>query len=1157
MSSNSVNQIISFYKDKGEDGNDIVGDIIIKDTNELFIKIDESSFTTNIADITKSFVNDGYILNRIEGGGVTIERDHDASEHWCALNLEKTTRDTSHKYLFMADFEVSNISDTSDEVEIYVYNLESTEQNSTTVKENKKERYAVISKPSSSYNGWQFAFYVLGNAKLTVYRLLCVDLTKEFGVGNEPDTVEEFYARNPIGVDIFTYNTYETFINNLSYDVECTTPDVGIIFVKKLGEKEKVKEITDKNGQENKVEKELYSIGHFIVDKIKFENGDGKNIEIKLTWNSGNYSGKDTIKFNVLTNNVGKKLSLPLYYRPFYTNAVLLLLPKYMGYYNEDENQHWYGFSCEEIFTDRMNPQDGGKKSDCYGRLFYSISNGCSMVEQIDNNNNLYKLNNVSLSYRDRFDNEGGTFTIENPFRCYSEMESVDSSNTGATSFGDTTQLSRMMMYGITEPFRYRSVGNVEITHKMYITKSTSENSSKYQSLSVGNVRKKGSIEQKIEWYHSFNTGGGNVKKKYRLKWIIEHAKVKGKDGSPKNDRFNNIIEIYDITDNINNNEPFVKYESDYLRTSKVWETSTNYNGTDIKWAINFNIYDANRGNSSIDVIGEYDRKETLSKTIFRDGITILKNNEKYELYERFDLHGNENTSVMSEAMRSVYCDYNSKEGWKNGGIFQTFGYKIGDGKYMDNILTFRTSNPLDISLNITEGYPDGEESNASTIDIAYNNVKFYDDIKYSDSETFYLKDNNGDFLLYDGDYKTIVTISRKEDITPSLINYTTDKIDINYGYSYIDRTSFNALTIKKFDFKRTLEKEKYYLFNVKDTRDFIWKLKIKSVEEYGFESNPQSQPNLPGGGEDMGQRPGGGSGDSLGDQDIIDGKTYDIESINDLCNTINTLFKGSGNGSIMVRNISNDLIVKEDAYFHCNEDPKWIIYDKYNYLKIDRSKRYKIEFELKDYPGKIRYETYDDVVKIENGVRYNVVSGDAILVDGYSSKNIKYFALRYNTKNEENEIGNILKSIYEIGSVVSKDENNNNVIDLRYNGLNCNDYITDTENKGWKSIHTFLKNTGEEGRVWLSGRESNTSGHSVIDITSKLDEYSKDKVKGMNVNTRWGNDGLPERNYVIGICDNYTNLSDDEYDEEVSNMYSVIKPHTSRFAIIKLYKIK
>ena len=50
---------------------------------------------------------------------------------------------------------------------------------------------------------------------------LFVDLTQMFGVGNEPSTIEEFYQRIPMGVDLYAYNEGEVIHMNAQSLVSC------------------------------------------------------------------------------------------------------------------------------------------------------------------------------------------------------------------------------------------------------------------------------------------------------------------------------------------------------------------------------------------------------------------------------------------------------------------------------------------------------------------------------------------------------------------------------------------------------------------------------------------------------------------------------------------------------------------------------------------------------------------------------------------------------------------------------------------------------------------------------------------------------------------------------------------------------------------------
>ena len=63
-----------------------------------------------------------------------------------------------------------------------------------------------------SQNNWYWGLSMkLENrpTKVELYSYALIDLTQMFGAGNEPTTVEEFYSRIPVGVDMYTYNEGE------------------------------------------------------------------------------------------------------------------------------------------------------------------------------------------------------------------------------------------------------------------------------------------------------------------------------------------------------------------------------------------------------------------------------------------------------------------------------------------------------------------------------------------------------------------------------------------------------------------------------------------------------------------------------------------------------------------------------------------------------------------------------------------------------------------------------------------------------------------------------------------------------------------------------------------------------------------------------------
>jgi hypothetical protein len=427
------------------------------------------------------------------------------------------------------------------------------------------------------------------------------------------------------------------------------------------------------------------------------------------------------------------------------------------------------------------------------------------------------------------------------------------------------------------------------------------------------------------------------------------------------------------------------------------------------------------KNTDAISFIGEYDYKTTTDIiSLERDGVRITEKKdvsnddidiEKEDMYSKGNLQAVINGGILNIYTKRTNLKDNEDK------IIQVINYNSDNNKDKSPVI-FNTSNPLDISLNIKEGFPEGEEGNASTIDIGYNNVKFYDDIKLGDYWVSSLND-----VFYDDpikkEYDKFTSVNEKEFGKLNIGDYVRIKND---------ETEENVITYKK--------------------------------------------------------------------------GIYEVVSDDD----------------------SNKILE-----FYCEN--------------IDIKK-------------------------------------EGLSVQGYSSKNVKYIALSFNDgendeipksiDNEmevkfdwEKETENILRSIYEINCVDGGDAGGTTTPQIRYPGLNANDYLGElggaysgmrtVKFNGWKGMQTYLKESGSTN-VKLSGVSWNgNSDHSGVDITDELMEVYKNPNNQPNVDVIKKN----ERYYVIAVCDNYTNLSDDEYDEEKIDMYSVIKPHTSRFAIIKLYKIK
>ena len=74
--------------------------------------------------------------------------------------------------------------------------------------ENKKNDVAIFHKFHQG-SGDRYAHFTLNDCIVEITNICIIDLTQMFGAGNEPTTIEEFYQRIPVGVDINAYNEGE------------------------------------------------------------------------------------------------------------------------------------------------------------------------------------------------------------------------------------------------------------------------------------------------------------------------------------------------------------------------------------------------------------------------------------------------------------------------------------------------------------------------------------------------------------------------------------------------------------------------------------------------------------------------------------------------------------------------------------------------------------------------------------------------------------------------------------------------------------------------------------------------------------------------------------------------------------------------------------
>ena len=176
------------------------GDKSVRDESAVIRRIKgNTNVWGQLADISAPYTNSGnrYIITRNDDGSVSIKRDPSiTSGYYCAINLDKSYRDSSHKYMFYANVTVSGVQSSTDYCGISVYNLAVMVGNHTNYRTNGHHTFCCFGSPDTT-TSWQFAFYVYGVSELTIHNLQAFDLTDIFGAGNEPMTYEEFRQYYP------------------------------------------------------------------------------------------------------------------------------------------------------------------------------------------------------------------------------------------------------------------------------------------------------------------------------------------------------------------------------------------------------------------------------------------------------------------------------------------------------------------------------------------------------------------------------------------------------------------------------------------------------------------------------------------------------------------------------------------------------------------------------------------------------------------------------------------------------------------------------------------------------------------------------------------------------------------------------------------------
>ena len=195
----------------------------------------------------------------------------------------------------------------------------------------------------------------------TIYSVMAIDLTVMFGVGNEPVTIEEFYARIPEGVDLTAYNAGELTSMNANaiettgfnqWDEEW---EVGGINTENGKVYESSTSIRSKNfnkcvGGQTYFCKGDYALYWYDVDKSFIGKSYVKNQEVSFPLNAsyfmiGFYTNYGTTYKNDICINLSHSGVRNGEYEPYEKN--ILLLPEIAKYF--PDGMHGIGDVCDEI----------------------------------------------------------------------------------------------------------------------------------------------------------------------------------------------------------------------------------------------------------------------------------------------------------------------------------------------------------------------------------------------------------------------------------------------------------------------------------------------------------------------------------------------------------------------------------------------------------------------------------------------------------------------------------------------------------------------------------------------------------------------------------------------------------------------------------------
>lgn len=148
----------------------------------------------------------GYFVTQYEDGSFLIKRNPEVTSGKYFSDFFKTgTKFTNHKYAIIIHYIAYNIVD-GGYIYIDFYNLTNKQCGPNITQNGEGITTTIVICDNTTTDRPIISYGPDGEEEILIKSRYAIDLTKMFGAGNEPTTVEEFYQRLPKGIDISEYN---------------------------------------------------------------------------------------------------------------------------------------------------------------------------------------------------------------------------------------------------------------------------------------------------------------------------------------------------------------------------------------------------------------------------------------------------------------------------------------------------------------------------------------------------------------------------------------------------------------------------------------------------------------------------------------------------------------------------------------------------------------------------------------------------------------------------------------------------------------------------------------------------------------------------------------------------------------------------------------